>query len=114
MIALESIFLQSDGELRYRLSLRIPYFLCDTYYDRKSIQVFIKEAYDLRSKIVHGGAFPSIPSIIKVNKIEYKPIDFVFELEDIVRRSIVKLCLDFYGSKNKLIEYIDNRVLGAQ
>lgn len=109
MIALESLFLREDKELRYRLSLRIPFFLCDTYTERKNMQIFIKKAYDLRSTAVHGGVFPSK---IRVNKIEYKLIDFVFELEDIVRKSIVKLCLDFSGSTIKLIDYIDNKILG--
>lgn len=111
MIALESIFLEANiqGELRYRMALKIASLLGNNYPERKRIFKFMINAYDLRSKIVHGGSMPKI----KINEKEYSPIDFAFELEDIVRKSLVKLCLDFSGSKNDLIEAINYKILGG-
>lgn len=58
LIAAEALFLCDQGgigELRYRLSLRAAFFLTDDSQTRKRIFADFKTAYDLRSKIVHGG-----------------------------------------------------------
>lgn len=56
-IAFEAIFL-NDGnhqELKYRLSLRAAKLLGKTLEERRSIFYIIKNLYDLRSAIAHGG-----------------------------------------------------------
>jgi hypothetical protein len=53
MIALESLYLGKDQELKYRLAIRAAYLL-GTDKTRKIIFNEIKSAYDLRSTIVHG------------------------------------------------------------
>jgi Apea-like HEPN len=61
MIAAEALFLsdagsaQERGELKYRLSLRAAYFMGKDINERKTIFRFMKNAYDARSTIAHGG-----------------------------------------------------------
>ncbi len=54
-IGLEALFSQQiNAELRYRISLRIAYFLGKTADARRKIFERAKESYDCRSSIVHG------------------------------------------------------------
>jgi len=57
MIVLENLFLRNTNqELKYKLSMRMAYVLGgDDKKKREEIFNFIKESYDIRSKIVHGG-----------------------------------------------------------
>lgn len=61
MISAEALFLNDAGdpggrgELTYRLSQRAAYFLTEDRVERQKIQVFFKQAYSMRSKIIHGG-----------------------------------------------------------
>lgn len=59
MIAFETLFLadigdDNRGEKRFRLALRVSYFL-DHGPNRKTINQDMKHAYDMRSRIIHGG-----------------------------------------------------------
>jgi hypothetical protein len=54
MIALESLYLGKDQELNYRLALRAAYLLGTDKNGRKTIFNEIREAYRLRSDLVHG------------------------------------------------------------
>lgn len=59
MIAFETLFLADIGdddrsEKRFRLALRVSYFL-DPGPNRKAINLDMKKAYDMRSTVVHGG-----------------------------------------------------------
>ena len=59
MIAFETLFLadigdDDRGEKRFRLALRVAYFL-DPGPNRKTINQDMKKAYDMRSRVVHGG-----------------------------------------------------------
>src|SRR5205085_8120094 len=62
MIAAETLFLQgkSEGEKRFRLALRAAYFLGTDSDSRKQIYDRMRRAYDLRSKLVHGGSDPTL------------------------------------------------------
>jgi len=56
MISLESLINPSDNrELRYRISRNIGVLLGKDKRDSEKIFSEIKQFYDLRSKIVHGG-----------------------------------------------------------
>jgi len=57
MIVLENLFLRNaNQELKYKLSMRMAYILGGNDKEkREEIFNFIKESYDIRSKIVHGG-----------------------------------------------------------
>jgi len=61
VIAAESLFLgdagdpQERGELRFRFSLRAAFFLAPDIETRKRFFQFMRNAYDARSALVHGG-----------------------------------------------------------
>jgi len=55
MVALENLYLKGiTQELVYRLCLRISYLLGQNYEKRKTTFDLMKDAYEKRSKIVHG------------------------------------------------------------
>jgi len=66
MVALEALFLSDmadheyRGELRFRLALRAAFFLAESPSERKTIYNLFRDAYDIRSAIVHGGE-PELP-----------------------------------------------------
>lgn len=57
VIAWENLFGSSQGEPRLRISAAMARLLANTREDRERLQSEVKELYDLRSKIVHGGTF---------------------------------------------------------
>jgi hypothetical protein len=58
MIAAEALFLSSSGkdrgELRFRLSLNAALLIEEPGLDRQAIRRFMRDAYDVRSQVVHG------------------------------------------------------------
>jgi len=58
-IALESLYLNdvpNEGELRFRLALRLAWHLGNDAKERKKLFDEARELYDLRSAVVHSGA----------------------------------------------------------
>lgn len=100
MIALENLFLkETHQELSYKLSIRMAYILGVDKKDRINIFNFMKDAYNLRSKILHGE---------KSDKLNNKKF---LELRKLTRKSII------YFLKNK--EHwnsakLDNLILEAK
>lgn len=78
MITLENLFLKKTSqELSYKLSMRMAYILGKDKKDRINIYRFIKDAYNLRSKIVHGE---------KLDKLDNQKF---LELRELTRKSII-------------------------
>lgn len=78
MITLENLFLKKTSqELSYKLSMRMAHILGEGQKDRINIFNFIKDAYNLRSKIVHGE---------KSNKLDNQKF---LELRELARKSII-------------------------
>lgn len=82
MIAAEALFLHDIGEgnrteLGYRLSLRAARLLSFVGYQPRSVYVAFKRAYDLRSKVVHGGV---LPEKVKLLGEEISTVEFVAKL----------------------------------
>jgi hypothetical protein len=67
MIILEALFLTGGEkqELKYRLALRAAHFIGKSVEERRHYFDSLREAYDLRSKIVHGDAHERAPEIFK-------------------------------------------------
>ncbi len=85
-ILLESTLLHGiDRELRYRLSLRGAHLLKSNRDPMKTFEL-LKEFYDIRSEIVHDGKRLSPP--VSVGKMQFRPDEFVAEMEDICREVI--------------------------
>jgi len=92
VIALESLLLhdtgkpEDRGELGFRLALRGAYFLADGSEQRRKLYEQLREAYRLRSKIVHG----SMPTDISILS---ETIDLVPRVENYVREATKRLLL---------------------
>lgn len=64
VIALESLLLPYDeearhGDLGYRFRIHGGHFLAETVDERQAVAKSLAELYGLRSRLVHGGAYPS-------------------------------------------------------
>ena len=78
MIVLENLYLKNTSqELSYKLSMRMAHILGKNKEERIHIYDFIKEAYNLRSKIVHG------ERLIALDKLKF------IELRELTRKSII-------------------------
>lgn len=104
-IGLEALFGPegNTGELRYRLSHRIAFFLSDEPAKTRDIPQRVKACYDTRSKIVHGrwNNDPEIDDIIR-------------DTENVIRQALNKILdeprlLNIFVSKGR-DEFLDNLV----
>ncbi len=88
MIAFESLYIADDKELGYKLRLRTAFLLGE---GKKQILKDMKEAYDLRGQIVHGGK--------KVKRAKLEAI--VPKTEEYLRQSIQRF-LSLLSPRNSL------------
>ena len=77
-IAFESIYVQDNAELSYKLAMRCSHLLSSTSAGRISAYEKLRKAYNLRSQIVHGNNWKDLE------------INEGIELEELVRQSIRK------------------------
>ena len=106
IIALEALYLNGDhGEFTYRLAHRAASMLGSTFDRRRVTFEKVKDAYNLRSKIVHGSSDP------KKRKITNEDVE---KVNNYVRISIVKyLNLNkTHNSKKLILEKIDESLFG--
>jgi hypothetical protein len=106
IIALEALYLNGDhGEFTYRLAHRAASMLGSTFDKRRETFRNVRDAYDLRSQIVHGGSDP------KKRKITNEDVE---KVNNYVRMSIVAyLNLNKTHNSQKLIlEKIDESLFG--
>ena len=89
IIALENLFLKNTSqELGYKLRIRIAHLLGQNTGHRKDLFEFIKEAYSLRSTIVHGGKPQKLKKIndiylIQTRKILRESIKYILKNPDV-------------------------------
>lgn len=104
-IAFEALFAPDQtAELRYRVSLRIARLLGRTGSEREAIFKRMRQSYDWRSHIVHGGGPPTAK-----RKKELGPFnEALLETEDALRRSL-RLWLD--PGKRPSLQAIDGALL---
>ena len=109
MISAEALFLSDSGnpkyrgELRYRLALRVGFFIGKDGKHRKEVFDHMKYAYDIRSSLVHGGK-PKLPK--GTDSLD----KFVEATENILRTSIHKvidLAAQSKLAENSLVEWDD-------
>ena len=105
-VAFEALFLPETSELSYRLSLRTATLLGNLHQKKKLIFNFMKDAYNLRSKIVHG----KTPKIGK-KRVDLK--DYVSELENYLRKSIIRFLRMTNQFKNQetILRNLDQQIL---
>lgn len=97
MIASESLFLNDvgnaagRGELRFRLAVRVAKFIDSPRYKPRQVFHLMRDAYDLRSKVVHGDT-------IKTAKLPDNSAatlnEFISELEEVMRLGIQKALIN--------------------
>lgn len=89
IIALENLFLKNTSqELGYKLRIRIAHLLGQNTGHRKELFEFIKEAYSLRSTIVHGGKPQKLKKLndiylIQTRKILRESIKYILKNIDV-------------------------------
>ena len=80
MIAFEALYFPDEKtELNYRLALRCAYFLGKDESERQKIFELLKNAYDIRSKIVHGKDLQSKSVKKALNKLGLNSLKDLFE-----------------------------------
>lgn len=83
-IVLEAIFgPEGSGEITYRISYRIAFFLTSNKSEAKLIYDNAKAGYKLRSKVVHG--------MRAKNTSEEKFQESLWKTEDIIRRTLKQI-----------------------
>ncbi len=111
MTCFESLFTTDSQELAHKLSERVGVFLGLQLDERMSIYYTLKEAYSVRSKIVHGDRL-SQKLILRVEELSVA-------CDDLLRRSIRKilgtevLCNLFRGDNAPLDCYFLDAILGG-
>lgn len=97
MSALECLFSTDSGELVFKISVRTAFYIGIDNEDRKYIQSNISDAYDIRSKYLHGGE----PKKRLINK--ESQMDLAIKIDDILRRVLNKAI-----TKDSSVFLIDN------
>jgi hypothetical protein len=109
-VAIEAIFGPPvGGELTYRISHRIGFFLGEDRLDAKRIKDRAKNYYKWRSKIVHGSKF-------KISREE--SLEVSYETQEYIRKSLLKILeskdlIDVMNSKNRE-KYLDDLIFQTQ
>lgn len=112
MIAFEALYLPENSELSFRLSLRIARFLEDEYNPSELFE-FMKKAYKVRSKFVHGETFN--PSVKENNVKELEIKSLIKQLYEILRLSIKKYVMNFSNVPfSDFIKSIDDKIINGQ
>lgn len=94
LIALESLLVEGNNELTYRLSRNISAFLNDNAKDFLSMILKIKKLYDLRSKFVHNG---------EVEKIKEEDIIYA----RMILRNVIKKIIKINKSRKEILNYLE-------
>jgi Apea-like HEPN len=110
MTTLEVLFGTDPSELVHKLSERVAFFLGEDAPSRRRIFDIVRNAYKIRSKIVHGDA-------VAAKDIE-KARDISSEVDQLVRKVGLKILADpelkerFNRNKENLEEYFTELVMG--
>jgi hypothetical protein len=113
VIALESLFSNTQHEITDKLSLRIAVTHESNLEDVKDLKEFIAAVYDVRSTIVHG-AYDALEN--KVKEIEKRWPDWIHRVEDVARKSIiayVNLMAEAKKQFHEIIPVIDDAIIDA-
>jgi len=104
--AFEALYLLEIQERSYRLSLRTATLLRESSKEKKEIFNFIRDAYILRSQIVHGN-----PPKIRKKLVNLK--DYVPKLENYLRRSIIKYLrmISNFENQKEILYRLDQEIL---
>jgi hypothetical protein len=117
--SMESLFLTQEPEASFKLATRMATLIGEKPRQRKEVFAFMRRAYDLRSKIVHGVP----PSKIQLVKLNVDGRKFEFDLKEALgflhSYSRSSICSVIYllnvkfvdGNKPTLVEKLDSALL---
>jgi len=106
-IALEALFGVADGEIKYRLSQRLAFFVANDRNEASELFAKAKQGYDARCKIAHGTWGPKT-----MNTDEAGELTGI--TEEFIRRAFIRLLQDdettkhFSGSEKNRCAYLDH------
>jgi len=105
VISLESLLLTSPGEASLRLSSRAAILLGDNDNEREFLWKFMRQAYNLRSGIVHGEGKREFT----IDGKSYSLNDISLCLESNIRKAIKKMLnlIKAYQEQGKILEKLD-------
>ncbi|GEM_PF-5314147 len=114
IVALESLFSNEDTDISFKLRYRVALFLGGTNSEKSDTVKLINKGYDLRSKYLHGSAFPKNNK--KLNDLEYQK-DISVGLDNLLRRIIITLISDdakmeIINNIEKFNQFFHNQFLG--
>ena len=92
-----------QGELSYRLTLRLAHLLETTEEGRRRVKVAARAAYATRSKIVHGD--------VKLSDQKLK--EDALTMEDLTRRAVLRCIERGWTSKGAMLDDLETSVLGG-
>ena len=114
VIAAEALLLSDlderyRGELRFRFALRAAKFIEHARYSEHEVFRVMRQAYDARSAIAHGGSLPK-ETHLPYNRSADLPT-FIDMIEELVRLGLRKaLSINGGGKKMRQAEYWDTLV----
>jgi hypothetical protein len=96
MISAEALFFSDYnkdnyiGEIRYRLSMRAALFLASEPESKRTIFRWMRDAYDLRSKLAHGGEISGVKLPKRPDGTAVDLEEFVSAIQTYLRSALVK------------------------
>jgi len=112
IICFESMLLENDDELSYRLSLRVAVLIEENKEKRKEIFSDMRDAYKVRSRIVHGASKEKIRKLVKERFTDLETL--ISKVEEYLRHSI-KTIIDLLRQglgRKEIIKKLDEKILG--
>jgi hypothetical protein len=116
VIAAETLFLgdagnpHERGELRYRFSLRAAFFLEEAGLARRVLFRFMRNGYDARSAIVHGGE-PDPALLMGNDGARISLMEYADAMEDVLRRALREAVDGAQDGDGSLVDW-DELVMG--
>lgn len=109
MISFEAMFLQSNGELTFKLANRVAVLLGKTSDERETIREIMIVAYAWRSCIVHGNK----KQLLKIQGKTVSEKEFVLKIEDTLRKALFGFISLTAKSKSRgiITKDLDNSLL---
>ena len=106
--AFEALFSTSSAELSHKLSERVAFFLGKYGFNKKKVYSDIRDAYDVRSKLVHGDSLSS-NKIKKITEISSNCDGYIRHIMQLLFRENEILSI-FEAPQGELEEYFNNLI----
>jgi len=123
MIALEALFSDNSEGIGYKLGCRVPVLACEKIEERKRTREYVRTAYQIRSKLVHGSQEPYekiVPKEMKklARKVGRDEINFdthfLIRMREIVQTVIYRYVIRLSEGRTRIaiLENLDNSLMG--